>query len=252
MAAGLIMTLFMVTLIVKILLEVFVKDPSIGRVLTPIFIFLTFGLQMWLVMSETKANCGKIQLMPTLTYGLLYWILIFGSIYAILLIAPGWKQPFSNFFGYGIVSFMGVNDIFNRMLIDEKIASKDTKLNMIVERIYKNSSLLINTLTPSNFNESLKDLRSILRTRSKTFTNDVKQLGHLVFLKDKIAENIWLGLAGWLSLSYASMLAADSKCTISNDQMAEHIKEYETTSLQQINENNETEKKKQGIMVVKR
>lgn len=252
MAVGLIMTLFMVSLIVKILLEVFVKDPSIGKVLTPIFIFLTLGLQMWLVMSETKANCGKIQLMPTLTYGVLYWTLIFGSIYAILLVAPGWKQPFSNFFGYGVVSLMGLKDIFNRMLIDEKFASKDPKLNMIIERIYKNQSLLINTLTPSNFNDSLKDLKSILRTRSKTFTDDIKQLGHLVFLKDKIAENIWLGLAGWLSLSYASMLAADSKCTLSNTQMAEHIKEYETTALQQMNEEEQREKDKRGVMVIKR
>lgn len=245
---GLFMSIFVVSFLIKNIIEFTVSDNSIRKVLTPIFVFITLGLQVAIVMSESYSNCGKIQIKDTLLYGLGYWILIFGTIYMIISMLPGWKQPFSNFFGYGIVSLMGIKNLFNQILLPSKDVKSDPKLSAVIEQVYDNKSLLINTLTPSNFDSAMSSLKGIfkpevrkvfkempytsqqlnsLTTNQKTAHDNLQRLSHLVVLKDLIATNIWLFVGGLLSLTYGSMLANTSDCSLSSSKLKQHIQDYQ-------------------------
>lgn len=245
---GILMSIFIATFAIKNIIEFTVSDNSIRKILTPIFIFIVFGIQLGIVMSESYSNCGKIQIKDTLIYGLGYWILIFGSVYTLITVLPGWKQPFSNFFGYGIVSLMGIKTLFNDILKPTNNVKGDPKLSAVIEQIYDDKSLLINTLTPNNFDNALTSLKGIFKPEVSKVINEMpysssqldnlpetkkiahdnlQKLSHLVLLKDQISTNIWLFVAGLLSLTYASMLTSTSKCTLSASKLKQHISDYQ-------------------------
>lgn len=283
MASSLFMALFAASIVVKVILEFFSKSMQLKQLLTPIFVFCVFAFQIGLVMSISKENCGTMQIKDILIYGLAYCILIFGTTFLLLTMFPGWKEPFSNFFGYGVVNLMGVKDLLNKIMLP-KDQSKDPKLNAIIERIYEDHSLLINSFTPDNFNSAMKGLKGIFKPdirkalngmpeSSKPVTNPIlamnttkpinqkggnngespndliKQLANLVVLKDKIAENIWFAASGWLSLTYASMLTTTSKCNLSPAKLKKHIKDYES-HLKSTESKQKEQKNKPGVLTV--
>ena len=279
MVAQLFMTLFLFTIFAKALLEFLTESVQLKQIITPIFIFCVLAYQIGMVMASSKESCGKIQLQDVLIYGLGYWIMIFGSTILLITMFPGWKQPFSNFFGYGIVNLMGIKYILNRILLP-KDRSKDPKLNSIIERIYEDHSLLINSFTPDNFNSAMKGLKGIFRPEiratieglpsesiDKTFkmgkllkqrggnietdspSELIKKLANLVMLKDKIAENIWFATSGWLSLTYSSMLTTSAKCNLSPAKLKKHIQDYQS-HLEAKEQKQKADDKKKGVLTI--
>ena len=265
MNSALFMTLFVTSIVVKALLEFFSKSIQLKQILTPIFVSCVLAFQIGLVMSISKENCGTMQIKDILIYGLAYWILIFGTTFMLISMFPGWKEPFSNFFGYGIVNLMGIKDLLNRIMLP-KDQSKDPKLNAIIERIYEDHSLLINSFTPDNFNSAMKGLKGIFKPNIRRSidsmsgsqrggNNDegsldlIKQLANLVMLKDKVAENIWFAASGWLSLTYASMLTTTSKCNLSPAKLKKHIKDYES-HLKSVEKKQKDDNKKTGVLTI--
>jgi hypothetical protein len=268
---SILMSIFIASFVIKNIIEFTVTDNSIRKVLTPIFIFITFGVQLGIVMSESYSNCGKIQISDTLIYGLGYWILIFGSIYLLITMLPGWKQPFSNFFGYGIVSLMGIKTLFNDIMKPTNNVKGDPKLSAVIEQIYDDKSLLINTLTPGNFDNAITSLKGIFRPEvikvinempysssqidalpqeRKIAYDNLQKLSHLVSLKDLISTNIWLLFAGILSLTYASMLTSSAKCSLSSSQLKTHITNYQKELENKEKENTHYQNNKQRVQVV--
>ena len=264
MASSFFMALFMTSIVVKGLLEFFSRSIQLKQLLTPIFVFCVLAYQIGLVMAISKENCGKMQVKDILIYGLAYCILIFGSTFMLITIFPGWKAPFSNFFGYGIVKLMGVKDLLNKIMLP-KNQSKDPKLNAIIERIYEDHSLLINTFTPDNFNSAMVGLKGIFKPNIRKALDSmsgsqrggnnsegldlIKQLANLVMLKDKIAENIWFATSGWLSLTYASMLTTTSKCNVSLSKLKKDMKDYES-NLKSIEEKEKEKSDKAGMLTI--
>ena len=41
---------------------------------------------------------------------------MFGALFAILTIMPGWKSPFANTFGYAVLRLLGVNDLMRKLM----------------------------------------------------------------------------------------------------------------------------------------
>ena len=242
------MFLFLGTIVVKVLLEVFVTSVKLKTFITPIFALLMLGYQIGLVMSVSNNNCGKINLKDVILYGIVYCILIFGITYALITVFPGWKQAFSNFFGYGVVILLGIKQLLNKMM-KEKTTTSDDKLNSIIQKIYDDHSLLVNSLTPDNFNSAIKGLKGIFKpnitsamgqmgTDEKEITDNrtkegvklLNKFAHLVMLKDKIAENIWFLVSGGLSLTYASMLTNSSKCELSEEEVDNKVKKFNSNN----------------------
>lgn len=246
---GFYMFLFLGTIAVKVLLEVFVISVKLKTFITPIFALLMLGYQIGLVMSVSNNNCGKINLKDVILYGVVYCILIFGITYALITVFPGWKQAFSNFFGYGVVIVLGIKQLLNKMM-KENTTTSDDKLNSIIQKIYDDHSLLVNSLTPDNFNSAIKGLKGIFKpniisaigqigtdfneieddSNTKEGVKLLNKFAHLVMLKDKIAENIWFLVSGGLSLTYASMLTNSSKCELSEEEVNNKVKKFNNSN----------------------
>ena len=89
-----------------------------------IFIFyillLLFGNYLINTSVTTRMCNGTPQWGSTFIITFLPWILIFGVLNVILIIFPGWLTPFSNTFGFFVVTIFGIKTLFNDKIIVEK------------------------------------------------------------------------------------------------------------------------------------
>lgn len=151
------------------------------------------------------------------------WILIFCSLMLVLNFFPGWKAPFSNTIGYLVVSMAGIKNLILNIIesdyektVDVNKVTENVKiLSMAVNNIYSDPSLIINEITPENFNQFWENLKPVMR---KGAYNDALLKGKLfkfVSLKDMISEYIWYALTSLIitSVSYNYILSKDCKET---------------------------------------
>jgi hypothetical protein len=181
------------------------------------------GIQIGIGTSNSTAKCGEAQPGSAILYTLAPNLLIFGSIIVILLLMPGWKSVFSNTLGYLFVClpFLSVNAALVDLLGGEK--GQSTKL---IEKICSNKSLVINEITPVNFDVIVPELAN-----KKTFNgiSDVtrKALWKCIVIKDAIGDFIWyaLTLAFTVLVTYDSIM--DMRCENSKGFINNKIQQQE-------------------------
>lgn len=191
------------------------------------------------------------------------WVLIFGIIGILINIYPGWKQPFSNTFGYLIVNLLGLKKLFNDNFLNnafkdefdgEKPHDKDEyQIGKIIQNIYGNQTLLINEIpfTESEvfinfidkminlkiFTEDLRKANDSKGDKNNIKTNiHVKALYKLLLIKDIIAEYIWFILAGILVTSISYNYIINISCEYSAKKMNYEYNKY----LNNLNKNDDT------------
>ena len=76
--------------------------------------------------SKTICNENTIQWSRVLLITILPWIMIFGVLYFILELFPGWSSPFSNTFGWVIINALGATEVLERIL--KKYSPKATRV----------------------------------------------------------------------------------------------------------------------------
>jgi hypothetical protein len=186
------------------------------------------GIQIGITASNSTTKCGEAQPGSTILYTLGPNLLIFGSVILILLVMPGWKSAFSNTLGYLFVClpFLSVNSVLVELLGGEK--GKSTKL---IEKICSNKSLVINEITPVNFNVIVPELAS------KKSINDIsdtirKALWKCIVIKDAVGDFIWyaLTLAFTVLVTYDSIM--DMRCTHSNAFIRKKIKAQKVNAME--------------------
>lgn len=210
-----------ITLVYLIL--VYINGESM--VINIIYYSLIISTQLLFIYLASKSLCGSAQIGSVFTWGLVPWIFIFLGINVLLKLFPGWKSPFSNTFGYGIVNLMGVKNTLNELL-KSNFKSKDYNLNKIAEKMYQDESLLINEMTPVNFDSAIQRLKPIIDTAKSGYSETIDRLRHLVRLKDEISRAIWYLLSGLLTISVSNMGIASSGCEKSSSQIKKEVDEY--------------------------
>ena len=118
-------------------------------------------------------------------------------IYVLLLTFPGWKQPFSNTFGYFIVMFLmgGKSKLISILENDNNADSISFK------KILRNEEhLLINDFGAENV-DKFPELVESHKSRFKESTNPenskiYNDLSRLIIIKDYISEFLWFYLTG--------------------------------------------------------
>jgi len=181
-----------------------------------------------------------------LMYTLIPNFFILGSVVALISIFPGWLSPFSNTFGYFFVSCLGLKQLFNSMV-------KSKSSNPLLEQICADQSLIINEMTPDNYEDFMKTLckkNGIIEgdkvpdcsnAKPGAGTDENKRahfatyynLYKFVMWKNIIAEYIWYLLAGGLTLSIGSNAVINMSCEYS----AKDLKQIaDSESLRQQNE----------------
>jgi len=149
------------------------------------------------------------------------WTLIFGILIIILMVFPNIKSCFSNVVGYFWVSGRA-NDLLSEILMDSKInesinssgISDKQKYEKAAETIIKivgNKSILINEITPYNFDEMWNLFKPLIKSNMDTDDNRQKLL-NLVIEKDNWGESMWYIYTALLVISIVSYQLSTKAC----------------------------------------
>ena len=171
------------------------------------------------------------------------WTFIFSLVCIGLVLAPssiseGLKSPFSNVLGYFAVVDKA-NILLNDILVDPSVSktlmnvSAEEKVKMestsqVILKIMGNNSILINEITPGNFDQYWQILTPLMKSSS---TEDQKKqqkddLLKIVNTRDYIGEGIWVLYTGILCVAVADYQINLVKCSKSVVDMENQYSEY--------------------------
>ena len=182
------------------------------KILLAIYIISVFMAQYSFNIQLTKALCGSVQTTSSFMMTVIPNVLMFGLIIIIFNFFPGWKAPFSNTIGYLAAWAGGIKKLFIEMIITAPGGRKS------VDDIYNNPSLMINEITPANFDtfmtELLKDKK--IGTGAKKYYD---KLYKLVTLKDSVSEFFWYWMIGLVVITTSYNALTELSCNKNTDQM---------------------------------
>ena len=182
-------------------------------------------------MGLTSSICGNKQLAVSLYITLVPWILIFGVLKVMLTVFPGWLSPFSNTFGYGMTRLFGISDLMVS-IFKPKLSKADLKKENIsamaeaLEHIYSDKSLLINEITPENFDIFWENMSPLFNDGIKNNAGMKEKLLSFIRLKDIVAEYIWYLLSGILVTSVGYNYLVNNGCSQNAKEMQKKHNEY--------------------------
>ena len=88
----------------------------VSKIVSVVYILLVLISQYYINLKHTKIICGTTQRSKALLFTIVPNVLMFGLIFGLLIILPGWKAPFSNTIGYTVIKTMGVTDVLRKMI----------------------------------------------------------------------------------------------------------------------------------------
>tara|TARA_B100001175_G_scaffold257907_1_gene226348 strand:+ start:2468 stop:3517 length:1050 start_codon:yes stop_codon:yes gene_type:complete len=192
-----------------------VEKNTNNPIYTLIYIIFLVSGSYFINVNLSKSICleNSIQWGKVLTYTILPWIIIFGLLYFLLELFPGWVMPFSNTIGYFIVNTLGATTLVTKILKSSEY-EKNPTLQKALLNIEKNYSRFINEIDSKltlyeRFIEQLHK-ESFTKKLSTSSIDDMKKdsavinLFALVNIKHFIGKIFWYILAGTLiaSISY--------------------------------------------------
>jgi hypothetical protein len=200
-----------------------------NRIFGGVYILLLIVGEYFINLNLTNAICGTNQWSTALLVTILPWVVIFGVLNLILLILPGWLSPFSNTFGYGIAKLAGLKGLMDKIFKSQMNLGKITEENneggiqKALAQIYTNQSLLINEITPDNFDKFWTEMSPLFNRGALDYKEDLRDI---VRLKDIVAQFIWYMLTGGLVTSVGYNYIVNSACSLSSAEMKKRHDEY--------------------------
>ena len=229
--------------------EILYTAESMKKKIYVLYFILVIISQLFVNLSLLSGMCKSglsSVALPGFIYTIVPWLLIFGILKLMFMIMPGWKAPFSNTFGYLVTRIAGLRTILRYLLKpidleDDKRELKGEQLHSFqtLREIYKDDSVLINEITPENFNkfwDTMKksqlfktdeEIKAIPGTNGKYNLNKLRgDLQWYVGLKDDVSEFIWFLLSGSLISSIVYNNMNKYKCNYTPKQIEEQDKNY--------------------------
>ena len=220
--------------------EEYKKYISNSYMYLAIYVLLVLVIQFIVNSSIISSKCGgniteNMAAAGVLTF--IPWVLIFGVLVVILTVYPGFKSAFSDVVGYFYVS-SSANKLLTELLINKDIEKKITEeQNMTPERkealesaadaiikICGNTSILINQIVPSNFEQYWDILKPLMKDKyqiESPESNQIKNdLFELVVTRDNVGEAMWYIYTGLLLTSIVQLKITTRGC-ISNPKTME-------------------------------
>ena len=235
----------------------FMSNSPQLKVIIGIYVLLVIVTQYLISLSAIKEKCGNNDYVAAFTVTAFPWVFIFGVLYIVMTMFPSWKAPFSNTFGYLVVRFAGV-----RTLLIDNILKKDAykqggggsrryknvsrrvkqtggendgeesnissakEMAKALQHIYSDPSLLINELTPDNYDTFWTRMKPLFKSNANDYKDD---LFKMVMLKDITSELIWYLLTGMLVTSMVANSIANRLCKYSIREMKKNQQDSENS-----------------------
>lgn len=228
-------------IISTILIYTSVTSSSTELALNLIFVLLLV-LGLYFINVETiKKLCGKnddnysVPYTKVATTTFVPWILVFGSLFFLLELFPGWIRPFSNTVGYGIINALGAEKEFTNYLNDasNKSVKKKPDLVTAINYVKSNKSMFINEFSPNEkeFGEEFDQLKNsqviideeTLKTKGLNLKDFEKILYKFVLIKNTIGKGVWYILGGTVVSAISYNILLDINCQKSTSKMQSDI-----------------------------
>jgi hypothetical protein len=208
---------------------------SKNQIYTLIYIIFLLSGTYFINVNISKSICNEntIQWGKVFMITILPWIIIFGVLYLLLELFPGWAKPFSNTIGYLVVNTLGVTNLLKQILKSHSNEERNSTLKKALENIEKNYSRFINEIDveQEKYESFIKQLsRESFTKISSTNTDNSKELFEnpkvielfaLINIKDIIGRLFWYALAGTLIASISYNFIINMNCEKTVDQTTE-------------------------------
>lgn len=210
-----------------------------------IYVLLVIVIQFIVNSSIISNTCGgniteNIGAAGVLTF--LPWVLIFGVLVLILTIFPGFKSAFSDVVGYYYVSGEATK-ILTELLKNQEIEKKMTEENLTpkekhaletaadaIIKICGNTSILINQIVPSNFDQYWSILTPLMKDKYRVAGSETdniqNKLFELVVTRDNIGEAMWYIYTGLLLTSIVQLKITTRGCNTNPRTMEANYQQF--------------------------
>ena len=111
---GLPLMLFSITTTIYYIIK-YNSEESTNTIYFCVYILFIILSQFFINLTVTKSICGSNQWETAFYVTIAPWGIIFGFLYIALQTFPSWLMPFSNTFGYLLVSLAGLSDITDKL-----------------------------------------------------------------------------------------------------------------------------------------
>ena len=191
---------------------------SKNQIYTLIYIIFLISGTYFINVNISKSICyeNSIQWGKVFTLTLAPWIIIFGILYFLLELFPGWIKPFSNTVGYIVINALGATTVLKKVLKSYSQENSNSTLKKALENIEKNYPRFINEIDveEDKYKRFIKQLSQegfiqipgdYTDNPEGLYTDDnVRELFALINIKDIVGRLFWYVLAGTLiaSISY--------------------------------------------------
>lgn len=207
------------------------KDTSQTGLWFGIYILSVFIAEFISNANLTTSICGSSQWSTAMLVTLVPWGIIFGTLQLLLLLFPGWLQPFSNTFGYAVAIISGIHstlaDILTANPNGEDINPKDSLMHQALAHIYSDKSLLVNEITKDNFDFFWKNMSGTFQPGVVNNEDLKMDLYSYVVLKEAVSKYLWYILSGLLITSVSYNYIVKSACNVSVKEMQKRHADYE-------------------------
>ncbi len=209
-----------------------------------IYLLLVILVQFFVNSSVIASACGgniteNMGAAGVLTF--IPWSLLFGAIIAILIIYPSFKTAFSDVVGYFVVSSRA-NTVLTELLVNKDVSTASETLPAeqqnavqktadVIMKICGNASVLINQLTPSNFEMYWNLLRPLMKPQYQEHLNTQVQplkqeLFDITVQRDLVGEIMWYVYTGFIVASLVQLKIATRGCNNNPKTMEANYKKF--------------------------
>jgi len=204
------------------------NTSSSGKIYGGIYLLLLIVGEYSINLNLTNVMCGSNQWGTAIFITLFPWLFIFGLLYIMLSVFPGWLAPFSNTFGYGIAKLSGLSGFLDKIMKDKLDLGQGAspEASQVLEHIYSDKSLLINEITDSNLDRFWTNMQVMFKPTEYTDNNKIALAG-FVRLKDIVSEYIWYMLTGALVTSVSYNYVVNKGCSQSVKELKKRRDEYQ-------------------------
>lgn len=233
------------------------KKGVLSGGITFLFFLVLITGEYFINLAMSKDICGFDQEKTALIATVLPWFLVLGVLKAALVVFPGWLTPFSNTFGYMIVSAVtDLKDVFNNILTPQfDLAPESQKgtgsattggqsggagdstgslqdsadipadeiknkrdIGRALEQIYTDQSILLNELNLDNLDRFWDSFKESRLIRPSAKVDDLEKIRTFLIMKSIIGEFVWLVLCGMLVVSISYNYILNMGCTFTPEQ----------------------------------
>ena len=226
------------------------KTPnSMSTMLNIIYIIAIVSTQISINTALAKSICNNSQSMNVGILATVFPMLfIFGLLQLLLTIFPGWVEPFSNTFGYGIAKLVGLHDLMKRLLVSPQFnAAPEKKIINAVNSIYNDPSIFINQFSYANREDFNKTWDNSFASGKGIFvksagpaplpyspanpnpspgSNLYQEFRNMVKLKDIVGTFVWYILVGVIATSRSYNYIISQPCSLNASVAQKAVNSY--------------------------